>query len=163
MSLIPPNRLSTRARQQAVLSNANSLKWTVLPLVRDRHRPGIARIGPTVIGYNRRPAGARRILIVGISAQPRVQFFVFGQFVSIQLHPKARSGGHLDRAIVVLERTAFNDVIGEMVIMRVGGERQIRQDRAQMEHGGELDAEFARWIIENGGAAFVSVSEINEK
>ena len=60
-----------------------------------------------------------------------------------RLHAKARPVRDADRAVLVLQLSALDDVVGQVVVVRVGGEGQVRHHRAQMQHRRELNAELA--------------------
>src|ERR1043166_1014166 len=45
-----------------------------------------------------------------------------------------------------MELPALDDVVGEVMIVRVRGEGKVRETSAEVEHRGELDAEFARRV-----------------
>ena len=58
--------------------------------------------------------------------------------------PAPRPIRHPDRALFVAELSPFDDVVGEMVIMRVRRERQVRHHGSEMQHRRQLNAELAR-------------------
>src|ERR1035438_1419 len=112
-------------------------------LVGNRHRVIVLWIGPAVVGNDGGPAGTAGILIVGITAETLVKFVVLAQLFAIESDAQPGLGRHRDCAVVIGHAAAFDDVVGEAMIVRVGGERKIWDNRAEVKHGGELDAELA--------------------
>jgi hypothetical protein len=51
----------------------------------------------------------------------------FGQFVVIEFDAKTRPLGQGDAAVLLLHWPALDDVIGQMMIVRVGGETDVWQ------------------------------------
>src|SRR3989442_15628189 len=100
----------------------------------------LARIGPTIIRDCGRPAGPQRILVVGIRAQTPMKLLITREFIVIEFHPKAWSMRHCDRPALVLKFTPRDNVVFEVMIVCVGGERKIRNHRAEVQHGGKLNA-----------------------
>src|SRR3954469_8672427 len=86
--------------------------------------PVIAGIGPAVVRHERRPAWATRILIVPVVAQFAVESRIFRQLRSIEPHSEPWAVRHSNRAGLVLKLSAFDDVVDEMVIVGIGGERK---------------------------------------
>src|SRR5262249_45457184 len=93
-----------------------------------RPPPG-SRVRPALIGYCRRPAWPQRILVVRIRTKPPVQLRILSQFVPIQTNAETRPSRHVDRAVHISERASLDDVISQMMIVRIGGKRQIGYDR----------------------------------
>src|ERR1051326_6634915 len=112
-------------------------------LIRNFDRPVVVRIGPTIIRDQRGPARPAGILIVRIAPQALVKFAVFAQLFTIEFDAQAGSARHFDRTILVLHQTTLDDVVCEMVIVSVRSEGEVRQDGTEMQHGGQLNSEFA--------------------
>src|SRR5688572_10492570 len=106
----------------------------------------VVRIRPPVVRNQRCPPWPRRILIVGIRAEFAIQIFVLGQLLPIEPHAQTRTIWHSNRALLVLELPAFNEVIFEMVIVRIGRKPKIRYDSAEVKHRRQLHAELARRV-----------------
>ena len=64
-------------------------------------------------------------------------------FSRSSLTPRPGPVGHANRAVLVRHLAALDDVVGQVVIVRVGGEREIRHDGAEVQHRRELNAELA--------------------
>src|SRR5215472_13517353 len=91
----------------------------------DCYRAIVARISPSVVGDERRPAGPSRVLIVRISAQALIELMVLGKLVAVESHAQTRAIRHANRPAFVLHEAAFDDVVREVMIMGIGGERQV--------------------------------------
>src|SRR3954471_16669479 len=102
--------------------------------------PVIAGIGPAVVRHQRRPTWATRILIVPVVAQFAIEIRIFRQLVSVEPHAESWTVRHSNRASVVLQLSPLDDVVHQMVIMSIGGERQVRHNRAEVKHRGQLDS-----------------------
>ncbi len=50
--------------------------------------------------------------------------------------------GQTDHSRLVGQLAALDDAIRQMVIVRIGGELEVGQRRAQVQHGGKLDTQF---------------------
>src|SRR5262245_45282074 len=103
----------------------------------------VGRISPAVVGDERRPAGTTGVLIIRISAEALVELVVLGEFVAVESDAEARTIGHSDGAAFIFHEAAFDDVVGEVMVVGVGGKGQVRNDGAQMQHGRKLNAELA--------------------
>src|SRR6185369_14922235 len=101
-------------------------------LIRNLHATVVLRIGPPVVGNNRRPSRTSRILIVRIVSQALVKLVVLAEFLAIELHAEPGPSGHIDRPVLVLHEAALNHIVCQMMIVRVGRERKIRNRRTQM-------------------------------
>src|ERR1017187_10488871 len=102
-----------------------------MPVLRRNHyRPIVVRVCPTGVGDNRRPSRTARILVVRVAPETLVEFAVLAQFVAIQLPPETRLARNADRAILIWHQPTFNPVVGQMMVMRVGREREVGKDRA---------------------------------
>src|SRR6059036_3717710 len=75
----------------------------------NRHGPVVVRIGPAVVGNDRRPLRTSRVPIIGITVQPLVQLAVLAHLVPIQFNPQSGRGGNRDGAGLVAHRAAFDD------------------------------------------------------
>jgi hypothetical protein len=84
------------------------------------------------------------MLIVWICAESPEELVVLCDAVAIELDTQTRPVRHRYRAVPICELSALDYIIREMVVMRTGGERQVRHYRAQVKHRRELDAELAR-------------------
>jgi hypothetical protein len=95
--------------------------------------------------WNQRcPSRSQWILIVWICAESLEELVVLCDAVAIELDTQTRRVRHRDRAVAICELSALDYIIHEMVVMRIGGERQVRHYRAQVKHRRELAAELAR-------------------
>src|SRR5665213_1966117 len=103
---VPPMTTATRS----VRSKQDGMS------VRNFHDPIVLRVGPPLIGQNRRPARTPGVAIIRISAEPLVQFAVFAEFVAIEPHAQAGSIRHADGAVFILHEAAFDNVVGKVVI-----------------------------------------------
>src|ERR1051325_1314850 len=88
-------------------------------------RARVRGVGPAVVRDGRRPARPERVSVIRITAQTFVSLGVLGQLVAVEPHAQARPRRHGDGALLVLERAALDDVVREVMIMRVGRERQV--------------------------------------
>lgn len=104
---------------------------------------GCAGVGPAFVGDQGEPAGAGGILVAGVAAEFAEEFGVAVEFLAVETDAKSGTVRDADGAVFVRERTALDYVIGQVVIVGVGGEAEIREEGAEVEHGGELDAEFS--------------------
>src|ERR1035438_1241019 len=111
--------------------------------VGDGNRAVVFGIGPAVVGNERRPAGTAGIPIVGVAAEALVEFAVLAQFLAVKLDAEAGLIGHADRAVFVAHEAALNDIVPQVMVVGIGGEGEVGDDGAEMEHGGQLNAEFA--------------------
>src|SRR5215472_12582848 len=82
----------------------------------DRYRALVFRIGPTIVGDERRPTRAARVLVVRISAEAPVEFVILGELVAIQAHAEAGRVRHADGAAFILHEAAFDDVVGKVMV-----------------------------------------------
>src|SRR4030095_125486 len=98
--------------------------------------PAIAGIRPAVVWHERRPAGPCRILIVRVVALFAIEVLISGQLLAVETDAKPRP-------LVVWQLSALDDVVGEVVVVRVGSERQVRHHGPEMQHRGQLDAKLA--------------------
>jgi len=103
-----------------------------------------ARVGPAIVRDERCPARPARVLIVRIGSKLAIEILVLGELVAVQPHAQPGGIGHANRAVLVCQLSAFDDIVFEVVIVGIGGERQVRHHRPQMQHRRELDAELAR-------------------
>jgi len=65
------------------------------------------------------------------------------ELVAVERDAEAGTVGNRDRAVAISELAADDDVVDEMVVMRVGRVGQVGQHGAEMQHGRELDAELS--------------------
>ncbi len=65
------------------------------------------------------------------------------ELVAVERDAEAGTVGNRDRAVAISELAADDDVVDQMVVMRVGRVGQVGQHGAEMQHGRELDAELA--------------------
>ena len=49
----------------------------------------------------------------------------------------------------VVKKKDVTEIVGQLVVMGVGGQREVGQDRAKMQHGGKLNTELARGVDGN--------------
>src|SRR5690242_16582467 len=89
---------------------------TECPCSVNERLPVIVGIGPTVIRHERRPAGTCRILIVPVVAQFAIERRVAGELLLIEADPEARPVRDADRPVLVLQLSAFDDVVSQVVI-----------------------------------------------
>src|SRR5688572_3053518 len=110
-----------------------------------RYRSGarVVWIRPPVVGNERRPTCAGRILVVGVAAQPLVEFRVFPNLFAVELHAQSRTGRHPDGSVFVFHQPAFDDVVRKLMIMSVGSKREVRDHGSKMQHRRELNAELS--------------------
>src|SRR6185369_3014626 len=85
-------------------------------------------------------------LIVPVVAKFAVEIGVFRQLLAIQPNSEPWSVGNTNGALLVLKFSAFDDVVDEMVVVRVGSEREVRNDCSEMKHGSELNAQLTRRV-----------------
>src|SRR5665647_3396216 len=131
--------------------------------VRDRDWAIVFGIGPAVVGNDGCPAGAAGVPIVGVAAETLVEFAVLAQFFAIQLDAEAGLIGHTDPAVFVAHEATLNDVVRQVMVVGIGGEGEVGDDRAEMQHGGQLNAEFAGGVdgdAELEGLAAVSYTHL---
>ena len=57
---------------------------------------------------------------------------ILRQLFAADLDAKAGACGHGDGAVPVGQLSARQDIVGQMVVMRIGGEVQVGQDGAQV-------------------------------
>ena len=62
--------------------------------------------------------------------------------LAIERDAEAWGGRHGHRAVAVLSLAACDHVVHEVMVVRVGGEREVRDDRAEMQHRRELNAQL---------------------
>src|SRR5215211_1630113 len=124
-------RSSARSVRRACRVARASGLLIVMPLPFDKseahagRRARVCGVGPAVVRDRRRPARPERVLVVGVAAQTFVKLSVLGQLVAVEPHAEARPRGHCDGATLVLERAALDDVVGQMMVMGVGREREV--------------------------------------
>src|SRR5918993_2520518 len=70
------------------------------PLELHLRHAGVLRVGPAVVRDRRGPAGAERVLVVGVAAELFVQLRVLAELVAVEAHAKARARRHLDAAVL---------------------------------------------------------------
>src|ERR1700730_3704925 len=92
--------------------------------------PFIVWISPAIIRDSRRPSRSQRIPIVRIGTEALVKLTVDAELFVIELYAEPRSSRHRDGAVFVLELATGDDVVLEVMIVRVGGERKIRNNCA---------------------------------
>src|SRR5690625_2445675 len=102
----------------------------------------IGVVGEIGVGQQWEPGGPGRVAVVGVGAQTLVELGVLGDLVPVQAHPQSGLGGHGHAPLAVGALAALDDVVGEVVVVRVGGEDQVGQYGTQVQHGGQLDAQF---------------------
>jgi len=78
------------------------------------------------------------------------ELVVFRELLAVQRNSKARAPRHGQAARFVSHLPARDHIVFEVVIVRIGGEGQVWNDRAQMQHGRELNPELSRGM--NGDA-----------
>ena len=105
------------------------------------------RIGPVGARHLRKPVGPARVAVVGVAAElagraPRTR----ATRVAVEPHAEAGPVGHRDGAVTVGQLAAFDHVVGELVVVRVGAKVRFGQDRAEVQHRRELHAELARGV-----------------
>src|SRR5690554_1243824 len=100
-------------------------------------------IGPPIVGNERIPAGPAGVTVVYVVADLTVVLRVPPYALVIQFDPEAWAVGYGDGAVLVDHLSAGDHVVAEVVIVGVGGERQVGHHRAEMQHGRELDAELS--------------------
>src|SRR4051794_19458221 len=91
-------------------------------LERDGWTAVVERVGPAVVGQDGRPPGPRGVLFVRITAEPLIQLAIFADLFAIQLDAEAWTFGNFNCSTAIRHQTALDDVIGEVMIMRVRGE-----------------------------------------
>src|ERR1017187_4541670 len=107
----------------------------------DVDRAIVFGVGPAVVGNDGGPAGAAGILIVGVAAETLVELGVFAQFFAIELDAEAGLIGDADRAVLVAHEPALNHIVLQVMVVGIGGEGEVRDHGAEMQHGGELNAD----------------------
>jgi len=100
-------------------------------------------VGPAFVGNHGVPIWTAGIAIVRVAAQFLIKLSVLADLFAVQFHTEAGSSGDRDRPVFVLHQSTLNDIIGQMVVVGIGGVGEIGYDRPQMEHGCQLDTEFA--------------------
>src|SRR5260370_34412381 len=78
-------------------------------------------IGPTGTGNRREPSWSRRVAVIGVAAKAPVERGVHLHLVAIEPHAEPGASGHADRAVFVFKFAADDDVIDQMVVMRISG------------------------------------------
>src|ERR1700691_813567 len=63
------------------------------------------------------------------------EFVIAGELVAIEFHAEARPGWHGHRPVLVLHLAAYNNVIGQMVVVGVRSQHEIRQTCGEVKHG----------------------------
>src|SRR5699024_8973 len=124
------------------------------------------RLGKAVIGVvgevgvrqEREPGGPGRVAVVGVGAQSLVELGVLGDLVPVQAHPQPGFGGYGHAPLAVGALAALDDVVGEVVVVRVGGEDQVGQYGTQVQHRGQLDTELTGGV--HGDAKTEGVADI---
>src|SRR5512143_1728771 len=86
------------------------------------------RRGPPVVRQERRPAWPAWVLVVRIRPQLAVERGVLRDLVAIQSDPEPRSRWHGNGAVLVGELPALDDVVGEVMVVRVRSETQVGDD-----------------------------------
>src|ERR1041385_7305494 len=88
----------------------------------DGRRAIVAGIGPAVVRHDRRPAGPAGILVVRIAAEAPIELAVLGELIAVELYAESRILGYADRAVFIFHETAFDDIVRQVMIVRVGRE-----------------------------------------
>src|SRR6185312_14081540 len=104
-----------------------------------------------VVGNNRRPIRSPWVPVVWIITQALVQFTVLAQLVAVQLDAETWLRWNGDSAVLVAHRAALDDVISQVVIMGIRGEREVGEDGPQVQHGRQLDAKLPGRMHRNAG------------
>src|SRR5215217_8212226 len=129
-------RSSARSVRRACRVARASGLLIVMPLPFDKseahagRRARVRGVGPAVVRDRRRPAGPERVLVVRVTAQTFVKLGVLGQLVAVEPHAQARPLRDGDGAVLVLERAALDDVVRQVMVVRVGREREVRDGGA---------------------------------
>src|ERR1039457_6120445 len=132
-------------RQKAIVCPTSGVNRneTLGASVWNRTRAIVWGICPGVVGTHGCPAGAAGIPIIGVAAETLVEFAVLSQFLAIERDAETGSIRHADGAVFVAHEAALNDVVRQVMVVGVGGEREVGDDGSQVQHGGQLNAEFA--------------------
>src|ERR1700678_4635743 len=101
--------------------------------VRHTHGAIVGGGCPAIVGNNGSPTGAPWVLVIRIAAQPAVELAVLAQLFAVELDAEAGSAGYANRALFVRHAAAFDNVVHQMVIMRVGCEREVGYHGAQVQ------------------------------
>src|SRR5687768_10775102 len=110
---------------------------------RDRGRSSIIIICPAVVRHGRCPARTERVLVVRVAAEAFVELAVLGHLVAVQFYPEAGTGRHFYLPALVFHQSALDDVVDEMMVMRVRRVAEVRDDRTEMQHRRELNSKLA--------------------
>src|SRR3954471_23325994 len=142
------SKMAVSATIRAVSLRTSSSRLNVFPDERswsvNEGLPVVAGIGPAGIRHEWRPARAARILIVPVVAHLAVELRVFRELLPVEFYTKAGAVGNAHRPALVLQLPALDDVVNEVVIVRVGRKREVRDDSSEMQHRRQLNAELAR-------------------
>src|SRR5271166_3091545 len=112
-------------------------------LLLKRDRALFLWVRPAIVRDNGGPAGPPRVLIIWVAAEPLVKLAVFAHLFAIQLHSQAAPARYADRPALIFHQATFNDVVRQVVVMCIRCEGQVWQHGAEMQHGRELNSQFA--------------------
>src|SRR5437588_7715836 len=82
--------------------------------------PRVRRVGPTIVRDGWRPARPERVLIVRVRSQTLVKLAIFVELIAVESHAQARAFRHGDGPGFIFELAACDDVVRQMMIVRVG-------------------------------------------
>src|SRR5215210_126270 len=110
----------------------------------DLRRHGLVWISEALLGHEGVTAGVSGIPVVRISSQFLIKLRVFVQLVPVQADTQPSAIGNLDRATLVLEHASVDDVVLQMVVVRIGREGEVGEHGSEVQHGSELYSQFPR-------------------
>src|SRR5581483_12100348 len=90
----------------------------------------------------RHPVGTAGVAVVRVAADRAEQLVVRAQPVAVELDAQPRAAGHGDLAVDVAHESSLDDVVAEVMVVRVGRELQVGEEGAEVQHGGQLDAQL---------------------
>src|SRR4051794_26018442 len=81
----------------------------------------VLRVGETVIRQDRGPTGTPGVLVIWIPSEALVKFAVFTQLLPVEPDSEPRGPRHWQASVFILHQPAFDDVVCEVMIVRVSG------------------------------------------
>src|SRR6476646_4084047 len=88
---------------------------------------GVFGVRPAVVGDRGSPAGAEGVAVVGIGTKALVLLGVLVEFFAIECNAEAGFLRHANSAVFVSEFATLDDVVGELMIVCVGGNSEVRK------------------------------------
>ena len=133
-STYSPSGFRAIAHPSGWISSASGVPATIDRSMTPQRSPLPTGIRKIALGKNRIPVRPHRISVIGIATVAAEMLRVFGKLVSVEFDAKTWALWQGDRAVLIAKGATLNDVIRQVVIMRIRCKADVGQCGTQMQH-----------------------------